>query len=110
MKSKIVSFRLSEAEYAAVEQMSQKQRCGSVALFARAATLVGACGGLEVTSGDMDAAKLWRSLEAITAALESLAATLHLVLQTLHESRSSVPGTVETEVPCAHGCPASIPG
>jgi hypothetical protein len=89
MKSRIVSFRLSEAEYSAVEQISQRQGCASVALFARSATLVGSCGGADGSTRSIDTGKLWQSLQAITVALDTVAATLHVVLRALGEPKTA---------------------
>lgn len=110
MKSKIVSFRLSEAEYSAVEQMSQKQRCGSVALFARSATLAGALAERESGARNVDAERLWRNLEAITGALDTLVATLLPVLRTMHEAKAPTEGVSSGNTPSLNGCQLIVPG
>jgi hypothetical protein len=74
IKCKIISFRVSDHEYWAVEEASRKHGFTGVSVFARSATL--ACNSSEPvhSSLDMDINRLWRRIEAITRALEELTA------------------------------------
>jgi hypothetical protein len=73
-KCRIISFRVSDDEYWAVEEASRKHGFSGVSLFARAATL--ACNLSEPvhSSLDRDINRLWRRIEAVTKALEELTA------------------------------------
>jgi hypothetical protein len=71
-KSRIISFRLSEEEYQAIETVSYRHGYTSVSLFARGPTLTTrsyqpACGGV-----DEELARLWRRIDAIITTIELL--------------------------------------
>lgn len=78
-KSKIISFRLSDAEYSAVEERSRKLSFASVSQYARSLTLACDSPDAACTPFDIDINRLWRRLEALTAALEKIAADLQSV-------------------------------
>jgi hypothetical protein len=71
-KRNIVSFRLSDAEYGAVEAVSRVQGFTSVSLFARSATLTNNSNELAHSPLDADMNRLWRRLEVLTTALEQI--------------------------------------
>jgi hypothetical protein len=71
-KRNIVSFRLSDAEYGAVETVSRVQGFTSVSLFARSATLTNNSNDGTHSPFDADMNRLWRRLEVLTAALEQI--------------------------------------
>jgi hypothetical protein len=75
IKSRIISFRLSDNEYLIVQDISRKQGFASVSLFARSATLA-SCDSSELVHSpvDMEIAGLWRRIEVLTATLEKIAA------------------------------------
>jgi hypothetical protein len=75
IKSRIISFRLSDNEYLIVQDISRKQGFASVSLFARSATIA-SCNSSELVHSplDVEIAGLWRRIEALTAALEKIAA------------------------------------
>jgi hypothetical protein len=75
-KCKIVSFRLSDAEYDTVETVSRLYGFGSVSLFARSATLT--CNSSESihTALKVDVNRLWQRLETLATAFEDTAAQL----------------------------------
>ena len=75
IKRRIISFRLSDDEYASVEEASRKHGFPSISLFARSATLT--CHSTEpiLSPLDVELNKLWRRIEAIVATLERIAAT-----------------------------------
>jgi hypothetical protein len=76
IKSKVVSFRISDDEYESVETASEKHGFASVSLFARAATLK--CFSFEPvnTPLDVELNRLWRRIEILTSALEQITARL----------------------------------
>jgi hypothetical protein len=77
-KIRIVSFRLSDAEYNAVEARSRRLCFNSVSQFARSLTLAGeSCDDIS-TPLDRDIDRVWRRLELLTAALEKVAVELGL--------------------------------
>jgi hypothetical protein len=75
IKRRIISFRLSDEEYWAVEEVSRKHGFQSISLFARSATLT--CHSTEPIYSPLDVElnKLWRRIETLTAALEQIAAS-----------------------------------
>lgn len=75
IKSRIISFRLSDDEYLIVQEISRKQGFASVSLFARSATLA-SCNSSDLVHApvDVEIAGLWRRIEALTATLEKIAA------------------------------------
>lgn len=77
-KCKIVSFRVSDDEYGAVETVSRMHGFTSVSLFARSATLT--CNSYEPvhTPLDVEINRLWRRLETLTTILERITAQLNL--------------------------------
>jgi hypothetical protein len=74
IKRKIVSFRLSDEEYAAVEERSRKHGFPSISLFARSAALAGRSTDPVNSPLDVELNKLWRRIEAIVATLEQISA------------------------------------
>ncbi|HMF77546.1 MAG TPA: hypothetical protein VK604_17950 [Bryobacteraceae bacterium] len=80
IKSKIISFRVSDHDYGAVEEASRKHGFTSVSLFARSATL--SCNTSELVHSPLDVEinRLWRRIEVLTAALETLTARVSIVL------------------------------
>ncbi len=74
IKCKIISFRVSDQDYYAVEEASRKQGFTSVSLFARSATLT--CNSSETVHSPLDVEinRLWRRIEVLTTTLEQLAA------------------------------------
>jgi hypothetical protein len=73
-KCRIISFRLSDDEYGAVEEASRKHGFQSISLFARSATLTGHSAEPVHSPLDVELNKLWRRIETLTAALEQIAA------------------------------------
>jgi transposase len=73
-KRKIISFRLSDEEYAAVEKKSRKNGFPSISVFARSSTLTERDTDPVSTPLDVELNKLWRRIEAIVTKLEELAA------------------------------------
>jgi hypothetical protein len=78
-KSKIVSFRLSDGEYSAVEERSRKLCFPSVSQFARSLTVASDSPDAACAPLDIDINRLWRRLEALTGALEKIAADVKSV-------------------------------
>ena len=80
IKRRIISFRVSDHEYEVVEEVSRKQGFISVSLFARSAILT--CNSSEPVHSplDIDINRIWRRIEVLTTALETLAAHLGGVL------------------------------
>ena len=83
IKCKIISFRVSDQDYYAVEEASRKQGFTSVSLFARSATLTCNSSDFVHSPLDVDINRLWRRIEALTTTLEQLAAHQSLALQSL---------------------------
>jgi hypothetical protein len=83
VKCRIISFRVSDQDYGAVEEASRKQGFASVSLFARSATL--ACNSPELVHSPLDVEinRLWRRIEALTTALEQIAAHQSVALESL---------------------------
>ncbi len=83
IKCKIISFRVSDRDYEAVEEASRRQGFTSVSLFARSATL--ACNSSEFVHSPLDVEinRLWRRVEALTTSLEQIAAHLSVALEPL---------------------------
>jgi hypothetical protein len=73
IKCRIISFRLSDQEFGAVEEARKKHGFPSVSLFARSATLL--CNSSEPVHSpiDIEINRLWRRLEVLTTALEAIA-------------------------------------
>ncbi len=71
-RSKIISFRVSDDEYGAVEVASRRQGFRSVPLFARWIVLNEKVDDPNQTVVDCDINRLWRRLEAVIAVLEDL--------------------------------------
>lgn len=74
IKCKIVSFRISDQDSDTVKEASRRKGFTSVSLFARSATL--ACHASEIVHSPLDVEinRLWRRIEALTTALEQIAA------------------------------------
>src|SRR5919198_6426687 len=77
-KSKIVSFRLSNAEYEAVEARSRRLCFSSVSQFSRSLTLAAESCDNVASPLDRDIDRVWHRLELLTAALEKVAVGLGL--------------------------------
>ena len=91
IKSKVVSFRISDDEYETVETASQKHGFASVSLFARAATLKGHSFEPVHTPLDVELNRLWRRIEALTSALEQIAARLGASLDRVRVPDETLP-------------------
>lgn len=80
LKCKIVSFRLSDPEYEAVEAESRVHGFSSVSVFARSATLT--CNSSESIDAALkiDITRLLQRLEALTTAFEATAAQLGIAV------------------------------
>ncbi len=91
VKSKVVSFRISDEEYGTVEAASQKHGFCSVSLFARAATLNGYSFEPVHTPLDLELNRLWRRIEVLTLALERIAAQLGASLDRIRVPEETVP-------------------
>jgi hypothetical protein len=91
IKSKVVSFRISDDEYESVETASQKHGFASVSLFARAATLKGHSFESVHTPMDVELNRLWRRIEALTSALEQIAARLGASLDRVRVPDETLP-------------------
>jgi hypothetical protein len=78
-KSKILSFRLSNAEYDAIEKASHLHGFRSMALFARSAVLA-----FQPTANtsplEVNVVQLWGRLQVLASEVENLAARLGVVL------------------------------
>jgi hypothetical protein len=83
IKCKIISFRVSDHDYYAVEEASRRQGFTSVSLFARSATL--ACNSSEMVHSPLDVEinRLWRRIEVLTTTLEQIAAHQSVTLERL---------------------------
>jgi hypothetical protein len=82
-KYKILSFRLSDEEYKQVEAARQKHGFVSASLFARAAALRNDSLEPVRTPLDLELNRLWRRVEALTAALEEMSTRLGLIIDRL---------------------------
>lgn len=71
-KSKIVSFRLSEAEYEAVEQICRVNGFSSMAFFARSATLAFGSGMEKQQPMEEEIVKIRKRLDALMRAFNKL--------------------------------------
>jgi hypothetical protein len=80
IRRRIMSFRISDHEYVAVEEASRKHGFVSVSLFARAATLT--CSSSEPVHSppDVEINRLWRRIEILTTSLETLTAQFGIAL------------------------------
>jgi hypothetical protein len=81
IKSRIISFRVSDHDYEAVEQASRKQGFASVSLFARSATLAGVTSEVVQSPLDVEINRLWRRIEVLTTTLEQIAAHPNIALE-----------------------------
>ena len=90
VKSNVVSFRLSDVEYDAVEAVSRLHGFASVSVFARSATVT--CNSSEAIHRALtvDINRLWHRLEALTTAFEDTAAQLGIALTRTTSQKSSV--------------------
>ena len=84
IKCKIISFRVSDEEYEAVKETSWKQGFPSVSVFARATTLTFNSSEVVQPAVDVEINRLWRRIEALTTALESIAARAGVILASFH--------------------------
>lgn len=80
IKSKIISFRVSDEEHEAIIEASQKHGFASVSLFARFTALTSDSSEPVRFPLDAEINRLWRRVEALTTALEKLAAQAGVVL------------------------------
>lgn len=74
IRTRIISFRMSEPEFEAVEEASRRQGFESISRFARAATLHSQATEPKQSAFDDEVSRLWRRIEALTTALEKLVA------------------------------------
>jgi hypothetical protein len=79
-RTKIISFRLSDAEYRAVEAASRINGFASVSLFARSAALGCDSGKSVHTPLDVDINRLWRRIEVLTTKLDEMTDRVAAVL------------------------------
>jgi hypothetical protein len=84
IKSKIISFRVSDREFGVVQEASRKHGFASVSLFARAATLTCDTSGPVQSPLDLELTRLWRRIEVLTSILEKLSADTVLMLSSLN--------------------------
>ena len=86
IKYRVLSFRLSDAEYRQVEAAGR--RCGfvSASLFARAAALKGDSFEPVSTPLDQELNRLWRRVEALTSTLEQMSTRLGLIIENIRSS------------------------
>ncbi|MFL6415711.1 MAG: hypothetical protein ACJ74Y_08585 [Bryobacteraceae bacterium] len=82
-RCKIISFRVSDDEYCAVEAASRRHGFRSVALFARWIILTEKIDDPAQTPVDCDINRLWRRVEALMAALEGLMGQMSSVRDTI---------------------------
>lgn len=82
-KSRVISFRMSEDEYRAIEIVSWRHGFTSVSLFAREATLTSQSSEPARFGLDVELNRLWRRIEAITSTIEKLTAYAGMVLAPL---------------------------
>jgi hypothetical protein len=81
IKSRIISFRVSDQEYGTVEQASRRSGFVSVSLFARTATLKCDSSSPVHSPADVEIDKLWRRIEVLTKELEALIANASVALR-----------------------------
>jgi hypothetical protein len=74
IKTKIISFRVSDHEFRVAHEASRKHGFGSVSLFSRAATLKCDPSGPVQSSLDIEINRLFRRIEVLTTILEKLSA------------------------------------
>ena len=79
-KSRIVSFRVSQKEYEVLEQASQRGGFRNVSFYARSSALPVESVEPARSPFDTELTRLWRRLEALTEALETIVAKAGLVL------------------------------
>jgi hypothetical protein len=82
-RCKIISFRVSDDEYGAVEAASKRHGFKSVALFARSVVLTEKIDDPTHTPVDCDINRLWRRVEALIAALEELMVQISAIRDTI---------------------------
>jgi hypothetical protein len=80
LKCRIISFRVSDEEYATAEEASRKQGFSGVAVFARSATLACISSDPVYSPLDVEITRMWRRIEALTKALEELTAHVGVAL------------------------------
>jgi len=80
IKSRIVSFRLSDEEHGTVEEASRRHGFASVSHFARSATLERKSSEPMQTPLDVEINRMWRRIEVLTTALEALTAQAGVAL------------------------------
>jgi hypothetical protein len=83
IKCRIISFRVSDQDYEAVEEASRKQGFTSVSLFARSATLAFNSSEAVHSPLDVEINRLWRRIEVLTTALEQIATRRSAALESL---------------------------
>lgn len=82
-RCKIISFRVSDDEYSAVETASKRHGFKSVALFARSVVLTDNIDDPKHTPVDCDINRLWRRVEALIGALEELMVQVSTIRDTI---------------------------
>jgi hypothetical protein len=80
-KSRVISFRVSDEEYRVVDEASKKVGFASVSLFARSATLTGNRQPRMQSPHFSEVQNLWSRIDALTAALEQIAAHLSIPIE-----------------------------
>jgi hypothetical protein len=75
-KTRVISFRVSDDEYRAVDEASKKVGFTSVSLFARSATLTGNKQEPMQSPLSVEVQNLWCRIDALTAVLEQMAVHL----------------------------------
>jgi Arc/MetJ-type ribon-helix-helix transcriptional regulator len=83
IKCRIISFRVSDQDYEAVEEASRKGGFASVSLFARSATLALNSSELVHSPLDVEINRLWRRIEVLTTSLEQIATHQSAALESL---------------------------
>lgn len=80
-RNRIVSFRLSDAEYRAIEASIRSSGIPNVSLYARSAALARSPEEHVCTPLDLDINRLWCRLDQLAKALEEMTARLGAALQ-----------------------------
>ena len=80
IKSKVVSFRLSDEEYRTVDDVTRKHGFPSVSVFARSATLKSDSEPVK-TPLDIEINRLFRRIEVLTSAIEQITSQLGVLFK-----------------------------
>jgi hypothetical protein len=89
-KYKVVSFRISDADYEKIEAAGRRYGFTSAALFARAAALREDSPEPVRTPLDLELNRLWRRLEALSSALEQLSARMSVIIDRVRSREDPV--------------------